>query len=41
MGKERARELSSKDRGRKSRPKSKELTRGIPAVTNRSSKRRH
>jgi hypothetical protein len=40
-GKERARELSSEDRGRKSQPKSKDPTRGTPAVADGSGRRRH
>lgn len=40
-GKEKTRELSSEDRGRKSRPKSKEPTRGTPAVADGSGRRRH
>jgi RNA recognition motif-containing protein len=40
-GKEMAKESNSEDRGRKSRPKSREPTRGTPAVADGSGRRRH
>ncbi|PMD36996.1 hypothetical protein L207DRAFT_433688 [Hyaloscypha variabilis F] len=40
-GKEKPRENSGEDRGRKSRPKSKEPTRGAPAVVDGSGRKRH
>jgi len=40
-GKEKAREGSSDDRGRKNRPKSREPTRGTPAVVDGSGRKRH
>jgi hypothetical protein len=40
-GNEKARDSSSDDRGRKSRPKSREPTRGTPAVADGSGRRRH
>jgi hypothetical protein len=40
-GKQKPRENSGEDRGRNSRPKSKEPTRGTPAVVDGSGRKRH